>query len=651
VSRIPNAFKYRAGDAPVIDTGLFLHLYVPNLVATTLKPEDFHAPKLLVVRGSPGSGKSSLLRLLQVETLLALREAQPNEQAIIERLRELDVWDDDGPRAVGVYLQCDSNLRDLANVEAAGANTKLLNTLLDVRIVSTFLRALGQLPRFAAGSEYAADRLEGLRLKPLPPEDGPPPFFAGEWTVHELRAECERIEADFAALLSSFPGDPMPPSIRPHPRVFAIPFLAQQVRELAPLRGLVPIVMLDNLQDLYEQQREQVRDEFVRRAAIPRWVSVRKQVYELEELIPLSGSVEDRDYRFLDLDASPAGEFRRFAQQVADRRWRQSDGLRQYSTLTLRAVLPEDAEPAAERRRVEREIPKLAKKLAALDLHVDPAQLLAPAGGEAAADAPVPYERLLNFERQLILAERRKAKGQLVMFAIDQDEPSNSKTEEAAKLFVSRRYDLPYYQSFDALVEAANGNVEQFLSIAAAFTDKLIFRAELGRDLTLTPAEQDAMLRRSANEYHARIEQRYDMGFAIRTLVDNLGQFFEAVTHRPNAPYAPGVNGFGFTRDQLRQIVRGRSDPHVEELARVLTRAVAENVLFVRLTKQGTAGSQKVIFYLNRLLCVKFGLPLTTGGWQYVPVKTLVKMMVGPVPPKEWAKWKGEPSWFAEEAE
>jgi hypothetical protein len=647
MSRIPNAFKYRAGDAPMIDTGLFLHLYVPNMVTTALRPEDFHAPKLLIVRGSPGSGKSSLLRLFQVETLLALRTAQPNEQGIIDRLKELDIWVDDAPRAVGIYLQCDSNLRDLANVDVAtGANTRLLNTLLDVRIVSSFLRALARLPRF-----QRTGQADAVRLEPLPPEEASPQLFAAERSVGELREECERIEAEFATLLSSFPGDPMPPAIRPHPRVFAIPFLAHQVRAGGPLAGIVPIVMLDNLQDLYEQQREQVRDEFVRRAAIPRWISVRKHVFELEELIPLNGSVEDRDYRIVDLDYNSSSDFRRFVEKVAERRWRQSDGLRQYSTLTLRDALPETADPAAELKRVEREVPKLTKKLAALEISVDAVQILGGAAKGASTAGFVPYERLLSLERQMILAERRKARGQLVMFALEEDEPSNSKTEEAARLFVARRYDLPYYQSFETVVEAANGNVEQFLSVAAAIADKLIFRAELGRDPVLTAAEQDAMLRRSADEFHGRIEQRYDMGFAIRTLVDNIGRFFEAVTTRSNAPYAPGVNGFGFTREQLREIVRGKSDRHIEELATVLTRAVAENVLFVKPTKQGSAGSEKFVFYLNRLLCVKFGLPLGTGGWQYIPIRTLAKMVAGPVGPKEWAKWKSEPGWFDEEGE
>jgi hypothetical protein len=630
MARIANAFKYRAGDAPVIDTGLFLHLYVPTLL-NLIKHDDLHAPKLLIVRGSPGSGKSSMLRLFQVDTLLALRgKPQSGEQEIVERLRELGAWGDDGPLAVGIYLQCDSSVRDLANIDADGANIRLLNTLLDIRILLTFLRSL---ERLQAAKALEAD-VDGLAFQPLPPDDAPPPLFAIARTVRELREQCERIEADFAVLLNSFPGDPMPESIRPHARVFAIPYLAAQVKDVPALKGLVPMVMLDNLQDLYDKQRDQVRDEFLRRAAIPRWVSVRKHVYELEDLIPLEGSVENRDYREVDLDNSSTGDFRRFVAGVAERRWDQSDGLRQFSTQTFRSSLLEEPSPPADKRRAERQMAELVDRLNQLGIPTK-AESLVVAGED---ENSIATDQLLRAEGQLIVAERKAAKGQLDMFPAMAEEPSDSKTEEAARLFMARRLKLPYYHSFDTLVDAANGNIEQFLAIAAVYADKMILRGEVRGDPTLSPREQHDLLRRSGDEYYDRIEQRYDMGYAIRTLVDNLGQFFEAVTYRPAAPYAPGVNGFGLTRQQLHSIVAANSDPALQSLAVVLRRAVAENVVFARSTKQGKAGAEKIVFYLNRLLCVRFGLPLNTGGWQHIPVKTLAKMVAGPVPAKEWGK-------------
>lgn len=641
--RIANAFKYRAADAPMIDTALFLHLYVPTLLGL-LAQNDVLSPRLLVLRGSPGSGKSSILRLFQVETLIALRgRPGQNEQSIVERLQELGAWGEDGPRAVGIYIQCDSSLRDLANVAAGDSNGKLLNALLDVRATLTFVRALERL--IGAGVVANGDGA-GVRLRALAAEENPPPLFAVDRSLEEMRSECEQIEAAFATLLNSFPGDPVPSQVRPHARVFVLPFIARQIEAVPALKQLVPIVMLDDLHMLYDQQRQQIRSEFVRRAAVPRWVSVRKHVYELEDLIALEGAIEERDFREIDLDTSPSGEFKKFAMSVAERRWHQSDGLRQFSTEQFKDSLLEADQPV-DRRRADRAAEEIASRLTALRLAVAPADLLPPGVEE------VPLERLVTAEKSLILAERRASKGQMSMFeeglAAIGDEGADGKTEEAARLFAMARLKLPYYYSFGMLVEAANGNIEQFLGIAASYADKLIFRAEVGDPLVLSAKEQHDLLRRSAAEYYDRMEQRYEMGYALRTMVANLGEFCRAVTYRPNAPISPGVTGFGLTREELRQIVSQRTNPVLGQLAAVLTHAVAENVVFVRTTKQGKVGHEKVVFYLNRLLCPKFDLPLNTGGWQHLPIRLLSRMVAGPVAARDWGKkWAQELAWFSD---
>jgi hypothetical protein len=109
--RVRNAFKIRAADAPIIDTSQLLHLYCP-LLLEQLQRDDLFVPKLIVVRGSPGSGKSSLLRLFEADTLLAVyaRRSQAGDQDLVERLEQLGVLGETGPRIVGIYIQCDSSL-------------------------------------------------------------------------------------------------------------------------------------------------------------------------------------------------------------------------------------------------------------------------------------------------------------------------------------------------------------------------------------------------------------------------------------------------------------------------------------------------------------------------------------------------------------
>jgi hypothetical protein len=464
-------------------------------------------------------------------------------------------------------------------------------------------------------------------------------MFSGDLSVSSLASACERIETDFATLLNSFPGDPVPSSIQPHARIFSLPFLCRQKEAVSELSSLSPIVMLDDLHELYEIQRQQIQDEFLQRSSVPRWVAIRKHVYELEELISLEGVTGDREYREIDLDSASPTLFRKFVANVADRRMQQSNALQQYNVNDFRAQLLEPEQNIATAK-VQDKTVKVTARLAVLTGR--PANV----PHELAVGENVPVHFLTALEGQLLMAERLANRRQKVMFPdMEPLEPTDGKTQEAARLFAARRFGLPYYHSFETLSDCSNGNVEQFLSLASLFADKMIFRAELGRELSLSAHEQEDMIRRSANVYYNEIEQRFERGFAIRQLVENLGLFFEAVTYRPTAPIAPGVNGFGLPRVQLRRVLAARGDEDdVVALREVLTSAVAGNVIFVRSTKQGQAGAEKIVFYLNRLLCIRYDLPLNTGGWQPLSMDTLIKMIKGPVPAKEWGKrWVAKP--------
>lgn len=169
----------------------------------------------------------------------------------------------------------------------------------------------------------------------------------------------------------------------------------------------------------------------------------------------------------------------------------------------------------------------------------------------------------------------------------------------------------------------------------------MIYRAELDRGKAISAREQQEILKKCADEYYGSLVEKLRQGSAIRQFLDNLGLFCAEVTYRPNAPIAPGVNGFGLTRRQIMQAVHGiggKGEQGSLIFREVLTNAVAGNVLSVRITKQGQAGSEKIVFYLNRLLCVKFRLPLNYGGWQQLPVSLIIRMMQESVPSREMTR-------------
>jgi hypothetical protein len=630
-----NAFRYRLADRPTLDTALFLHLYCPTLLQK-LQPEDFTIPKLVVFSGSPGSGKSSFLRLFQMDSLIALRRSKTSisDDVIGQPLHELGVFSEDKIRFVGLYIQCDSNLRLLGDVQGI-RNNRLLNALFDVRTISAYLRALRQL----AKAKLIDDDLDRMQLHPLPSEETPAPLFARESSFFELEQECTRIETDFATLLNSFPDDPVSPNIAPHSRVFSLSYLAHQL-QFQGASWPSPVLLLDDFQDLYEEQRAHLRGELLRRVAVPRWIAVRKYVYELEDLLPLEGTKEGRDVREIDLDAASPKTFRKFLENVTERRLRSTEALQHLLTIqSFREHLlgPYETLPWAKvaipsTRTIER-----LKQLGADE------QLAISEVND------IPIDLLYDLEKHAILAERKaNRKQRYILPELEPPEPSDNKTEEAARLFLSQRYDLPYYYGFDALSVAATRNVEQFLDLAADYAEKMIFRSELNRSLDLSAKEQHDLLRASARKFYLRIDQSFPHGYSIRQFIENLGRFCQAVTNRPNAPIAPGVTGFGLTRVQLQDArVMNSPGTGMRAFRETIASAVAGNVLWIKKSKQGQAGAHKFVFYLNRLLCIHFNLPLGYGGWQPLSLDIIVKMISGPVAAEEMGKkWQTQPIEF-----
>jgi hypothetical protein len=625
--RVRNAFKIRAADAPIIETAQFLHLYCP-LLLDQLQSEDLSVPKLIVIRGSPGSGKSSLIRLFEADTLLTLhsRRTQSGDHDLVERLSELGAIADSGPRMIGIYIQCDSSLRDIANLPADLGTHRLFNTLLDTRIVVSFLRILR---RLADAKILAA--LTNIVFEPLPSGETPPRIFAEACSISDLEDRCNEIERDFGTLLNSFPGDPLPPSIQPHARVYSLVYLTLQIQRHEQLANLIPVVMLDDVQDLYPDQRKHLQGEFIRRASIPRWLAVRTHVFGLEELISLQGAQPGREYREIDLDDifQRGNVFAKFASNVIHRRLLHTDALQQVTINDFRSLLPAP-DTSISRETTEKVLAGMVKRAKEGGYASSLRERLDQSGHAASQTAT--FSDLHGLEQNLIVLERQANRGEIPLFPeMGIFEKADAKTEDAATLFLCRRLRRPYYCEYDTLVKLASSNVEQLLSITGVIADRMIYRAELDRDKTIAAKDQEDMVKKSSEEYYVTLEERHRRGAAIRQLVDNLGRFCEEVTFRPNAPIAPGVNGFGLTPEELQNAVASR-DSDAVFFREVLTNAVAGNVLSVRVTKQGQAGKEKIIFYLNRLLCVKYWLPLNYGGWQHIPTSLLIRMMREVVP-------------------
>ena len=140
----------------------------------------------------------------------------------------------------------------------------------------------------------------------------------------------------------------------------------------------------------------------------------------------------------------------------------------------------------------------------------------------------------------------------------------------------------------------------------------------------LSSDRQHAIIKKAAENRWNGLVRRIPNGFDARQFLEGAGAFCNQQTYRPTAPYPPGVTGFAIAMDDRNLLLgekSGKETPY-HKLRDVLTSLVAHNLISPRF-EQRNKGRDFVIFYLNRMLCVNFDLPLGYGGWREKSLREL----------------------------
>jgi len=105
--------------------------------------------------------------------------------------------------------------------------------------------------------------------------------------------------------------------------------------------------------------------------------------------------------------------------------------------------------------------------------------------------------------------------------------------------------------------------------------------------------------------------------------------FCREKTFQFNAPYAPGVTGIRLSSSELDKLhnLRSLQAEGLGVLKKVVSECVAENLLVTRPSQASTSREGGLVFYLNRTLCINYGLPLQMGGWQDVKAEEMFSWM------------------------
>lgn len=611
-----NPFHIRAAQRSVSDEQ-FVKLFGAG-VFDLLSDLDGPWENLVFLRSAPGGGKTSFLRLLTPRPLkIAASMLQNDEHSrpTYDALRKSDALDEGEPKLLGVMVAFTTEYRELEEIDVGNG---LFRALLNARIVIATMRAVLE----RSDRTYPED-LKTIRVRWYPDTNATIP---AEATGQELYEWASAIERGFYERLDELGEDDKPPS--GHTRLDALTWFARA--EIIDAQGLISakrVLMLDDLQLLSNPQRNSLTD-LLANARVPCgiWVAERLEALSHREMLS-EGALQSRDYEgIIQLESRWARRpkpYAKFVNQVANLRAYRADGFEDRDFFALLAE--NDASDYDDRfkdacQEIEARL-KLVNDKGRYDDWLEAAR----------QDSGSFVERARKWRATEILIERDRATAQR-SFDFDPlpkqelDDRGSSAVDHAADLFLRKELDVPIYFGRESLAAVSSMNVDQYVEVAGDIFEEISAKVSGPRasPASLSAKRQHNIIKQTALNRWNGLVRRLPTGYDARRFLEALGAFCQEQTYRPSAPYAPGVTGVALTMTDRAVLIDDTDEKPTpfHKLRDVLTSLVAQNLLSPRLDHRNK-GRSYIVFYLNRLLCVHFDLPLGYGGWREKSLKDL----------------------------
>lgn len=609
-----NPFRLRASEHIESDE-TFVRLFSPEVLDMLNAERIWERPQ--VIRSAPGGGKTSLLRLFTPSSLRTIHALRTREYTkdLFRSLTALGAMNESGPLVAGVFLGCGHSFATLEDLDLDdGRKRRLFLSLLNARIILATLRGILDL-RQKDASALSSISIESGNLAPnslgaINESTGTGLF---DWAQSIERTICEALDSFLPLSESRLPGQDS---------LVALSMLGTSkiLFDGSPIAQRI-LIMLDDIHLLTPKQREWLLNAVLSlRSSVSVWLAERLEALTVDELLS-PGSPQGRDYSEVVTIESywrdRVSKFEKMVSSVADRRTQDARDVEigRFADC-LQDTLDGDEWNATHDSGIHVVAARVKERISG---HPKFAAWIS----ERETAAGTPREKLLGWRTLEILVERKLRKAQQTLNFIEYDaselaHKDSSDVRAAAELFVAREFELPYYYGLSRLACLASSNIEQFLWLSGDIFEECVSAALLRKASHLTPKSQERILRKSIKAVWKELPQRVRYGTQVMRLLESIGELAQWETEKPNAPYSPGVTGVAISmseRETLKAALQKGSDRQVVLLGEVIASCIAHNLLEIKLN-QKCKGQYWMVMYLNRMLCVHFGLPLQYGGWR-----------------------------------
>lgn len=615
-----NPFEKRATEY-LRDDEAFLALVSPEPLSTYFVPfakKERLLDQLVMIIGTPGSGKTTMGRLFQFSTIATAlqNESLDSHRSLIAALSDCGAVKHRAPALLGTRVPLESEYREFWDFPYSDdLKLGLMTALIQARAVLGWVHELrskgieledvGFVSRGAANA--AREAIGG----------------ADPVAIYERAAEIERAVYRISAAL-------VPPPVGEIPADAAAAYRPFDVIEsiTAKIDGksvtMKPLIILDDAHTLHPDQFERTKRWLaLREIRVARWLITRFDALTPRQVLMAPGLSGDREITYIRLQGenARAGErttFRKMAKDISRRYLGRMDTFSRRNLTDLRALLGTKPDPIATSRlrRLESHINTVQKECGVSFSRRGSLEALIDdyfAGSGEDADVRLAMLEIL-MHRYRVRTRSRTAQLDLFDESSPESDVDPSKpirvdagVVDGARINLAHNYGRPYYYGIDVLCDAGTENTEQFLQLSSALVKHLETRLIRGRSVTLSPSDQDRLLRERA----AEIVKEWDFPYAsiVRDLVTRIAEECVAKSLEPNAPLKGGAIAIGIPMSEFETIPTA-----YPRLALILQFGVAYNA--ITLVQDHSAKSQKwCLLELGGAVLLREGLTLARGGF------------------------------------
>jgi len=629
-----NPFEKRATEY-LADSEAFLAVVTPEPLITFFKQPATNGSlydRLAIITGTPGSGKTTLARLFEydtVQSLLRNRNAS-TYRSLADALTQCGVLTKLTPRILGARVPLESEYRDFWEFPYPEETRMSLTTrLLEARSVIRWLRQLSD----------SGVSMSEVEIVPRPGAEAALAQIGGS-DGRAVLAKAREVELALYKVVRALVPPPLEAldtaisdAYHPFDVIQAISFPWENQRAVA-----APLVMFDDAHSLHPLQYERLERWLAQREMrVGRWILTRLDALKPAHVLGQEGEPDFQRLRVItDIRLQPADRkaarpaFRKMAKDMSNRYLRQIEVFNRRRLTDFSDLLLTEPTRLSDRRLADlgQQVDAIQRRVGASEARRGELQMRVEEH-LANSTTKIRTPELVLAATAIALERYGKRTPQLTLdlFSDEEVEPNkpitvDSSLIDGARIHLHHNWGLPYYVGFDALCDASSENAEQFLHLAGRLVTQAETQLIRGKRATLPPADQDRLIRQRASDIVGSWD--FPLHKEVRALTDVMAAQCLERTLEGNASLGGGPNAWGIPQEQLEALPT--EQPH---LSRVLQFAVAYNALVLK-PDHSTKNRRWCLLELGGPVAVACGLTLRRGGFLERDMNDLLRSIEAP---------------------